>query len=118
MRVKDAVGAFGEEVAARHLRAAGMVVLARNWRSPRGELDIIARDGPALVFCEVKTRRGVSFGRPAEAVVPAKLTRIRALALEWLAASGLHPRQLRFDVVEVLAPPGGKVRVAHLRGVE
>jgi putative endonuclease len=53
MRVKDAVGRFGERLAADHLRAAGLTILATNWRCPAGELDIIARDGATLVFVEV-----------------------------------------------------------------
>ena len=53
-----AVGAYGERVAEAHLRAQGMVILDRNWRCTAGELDIVARDGDVLVFCEVKTRRG------------------------------------------------------------
>ena len=57
MRAKDAVGRYGEDVAARHLTEAGLVVLARNWRCREGEIDIVARDGDVLVVCEVKTRR-------------------------------------------------------------
>jgi putative endonuclease len=116
MRAKDAVGAYGERVAARHLTEAGLVVLARNWRCAHGELDIIARDGPTLVFCEVKTRRGEQFGSPAEAVVPAKVRRIRQLASLWLAGSGLRPGEIRFDVLSVCPQPAGPARVEHLRG--
>jgi putative endonuclease len=117
MAEKDAVGAFGEGVAVRHLEAAGMVVLDRNWRCGDGEIDVIARDGETLVFCEVKTRRGTRYGGPAAAVVPAKVRRLRRLALRWLSESGLHPRDLRFDVVSVLAPRHGGTDVEHLRGV-
>ena len=62
MRAKDALGRFGEEVAAEHLRLQGLQILARNWRCPTGELDIVARDGSSLVICEVKTRRSTAFG--------------------------------------------------------
>jgi putative endonuclease len=117
MAEKDAVGAYGEHVAVRHLEAAGMVVLDRNWRCRDGEIDVIARDGETLVFCEVKTRRGTAYGTPAAAVVPAKVRRLRRLALRWLSESGLHPRDLRFDVVAVLAPRQGGADVEHLRGV-
>src|SRR5689334_23085538 len=84
-RATDAVGAYGERVAVRALEAAGMRVLDRNWRCRRGELDIVALDGRTIVFCEVKTRRTASFGAPAEAVGPAKVRRLRALAAAWLA---------------------------------
>jgi putative endonuclease len=60
VRAKDALGRHGEEVAARHLAAAGLVILDRNWRCAAGEIDIVAADGDALVICEVKTRRGHS----------------------------------------------------------
>lgn len=116
MRAKDAVGAYGERVAVRHLREAGMVVLATNWRCARGELDVVARDGNALVFCEVKTRRSTVCGSPVEAVSPAKVRRIRVLATQWLSESGLHAPELRFDVVSVVAQAAGAARVEHLRG--
>jgi putative endonuclease len=116
MRAKDAVGAYGERVAARHLTDAGLVVLDRNWRCPHGELDLVARDGHTLVFCEVKTRRSDEFGTPAEAVVPTKVMRIRQLASLWLAGSGLRPREIRFDVLSVHPQRSGAARVEHLRG--
>jgi putative endonuclease len=116
MRAKDAVGAYGERVAARHLVEAGMVVLDRNWRCPHGELDIVARDGVALVFCEVKTRRGTEFGAPVEALVPAKVQRLRRLAGIWLADSGLRPGEIRFDVLSVFPQDTGAARIEHLRG--
>jgi putative endonuclease len=117
MRVKDAVGRFGEDLAVQHLEAQGMTVLCRNWRCRSGEIDVVARDGSALVFVEVKTRSSTLFGDPAEAVSPAKATRLRALALRWLAAhqdNGFSPC-LRFDVVAVVrtGPTGPTVR--HLK---
>jgi putative endonuclease len=113
--VRQAVGAYGERCAVQHLLAAGMRVLDRNWRCPRGEIDIIAQDGETLVFCEVKTRRGGDFGTPAEAVGAAKARRLRRLAAEWLATrAGGH--DVRFDVVEVVVPGRGAARVEHIRG--
>lgn len=116
MRAKDAVGAYGERVAVRHLAESGLVVLDRNWRCRDGELDIVARDGQTLVFCEVKTRRGDAFGTPAEALVPAKVSRLRRLATAWITASGLHPPEVRFDVLSVHPQNAGPARVEHLRG--
>jgi putative endonuclease len=112
-----AVGAYGEQVAARHLTEAGLVILDRNWRCPLGELDIVARDGPVVVFCEVKTRRSGRFGEPVNAVVPGKARRLRRLAAEWLGAAGVRADEVRFDVVSVLAPRRGAAEVEHLRGV-
>jgi putative endonuclease len=115
MRVKDALGQFGEQVAAQHLEQVGLSVVGRNWRCAEGEIDIIAQDGDVIVFCEVKTRSGLGYGDPTEALSQQKITRIRRLALRWLAANGLHYRALRFDVVSVLRSADG-VRVRHLRG--
>lgn len=114
-RVKGAVGRFGEQVAARHLQDAGLRILDRNWRCADGEIDIVAADGDTLVFCEVKTRSGLAFGDPAEAVVAAKAARLRRLALRWLAEHGLGWRELRFDVVTVLRR-ADELIVRHLRG--
>ncbi|HEX5204414.1 MAG TPA: YraN family protein [Actinoplanes sp.] len=110
---RQAVGAYGERVAARYLQEAGLVVLHRNWRCPDGELDLVLRDGDVLVFCEVKTRRTDLFGTPAEAVTPDKVRKLRHLANRWLEETGLHARTLRFDVVEVLPQPRGASRVRH-----
>lgn len=120
MRVKDAVGRHGEELAARHLEAAGLRILARNWRCREGELDIVARDGSVLVFAEVKTRSSLAFGLPAEAVDRAKSTRIRHLALRWIMAQRDEPdaefwSEVRFDVVSVVRGPDG-FEVTHLAG--
>ncbi|MGH3385885.1 MAG: YraN family protein [Nocardioidaceae bacterium] len=112
-----ALGQYGEDVAARHLVAAGMVVLDRNWRCSFGEVDLIARDGDTLVICEVKTRRGLDFGSPLEAVTYRKLARLRRLAAEWVRESGMHPDAIRIDVVGVLVRPRGSAVVEHLRGV-
>lgn len=115
-RAKDAVGAYGERVAVRYLIDQGMALLDRNWRGTAGEVDIIARDGDDLVFCEVKTRRTETFGPPIESVGPSKARRIRRLAAEWLTISGLRPREVRFDVVSVRPRPEGAASVEHLRG--
>jgi putative endonuclease len=120
MRVKDAVGRHGEELAARHLEAAGLQILARNWRCREGELDIVARDGSVLVFAEVKTRSSLAFGLPAEAVNRAKSARIRQLALRWMMAQRDEPdpvfwSEVRFDVLSVVRGPGG-FDVTHLAG--
>lgn len=116
MRAKDAVGRFGEDVAARHLARTGLVVLDRNWRCSLGEIDIVARDGDTLVVCEVKTRRGLRFGSPLEAVTEVKARRLRQLAAEWVRVHDVRPAQVRIDVVGVLAAAGDPVRIEHVRG--
>lgn len=114
---KDTVGRWGEDVAARHLVASGLVILDRNWRCSTGEIDIIARDGRTLVFCEVKTRRSEAYGTPFEAVTVDKARRQRRLAAAWLETAGLSVRDVRFDVVGVLCPRRGGPQVEHRRGV-
>jgi putative endonuclease len=112
---RRAVGAYGERVAAQHLADQGLVILYRNWRCSAGEVDLVLRDGDDIVFCEVKTRRGTAFGTPAEAISHRKVRKLRELAAHWLAETGLHPRDVRFDVVEVFPQPSGPTRVAHIR---
>jgi putative endonuclease len=115
-RAKDAVGAYGERVAVRYLTGQGMVLLDRNWRCRSGELDAVLRDGEALVFVEVKTRRSKRFGTPAEALVPAKVVRLRQAAAQWLAQAGVRAKEVRFDVVSVWPQAAGPASVEHLRG--
>ncbi len=116
-RLAVGLGDYGEAIAGRYLRDLGMQVLDRNWRCRWGEIDIVARDGDCLVVCEVKTRRGVHFGTPIEAVTRAKLARLRRLAALWLAEHELGFDDVRVDVIGVLRPPSGPAQVEHLRGV-
>jgi putative endonuclease len=115
---KDALGKYGEDLAARHFVGAGFTVLARNWRCPAGEIDIVARDGNVLVIAEVKTRRSTAYGTPAEAITRRKADKLRELAVLWLRE---HPGGggaiVRFDVVGVLLPTSGAAQLEHLRGV-
>lgn len=117
MRAKDGLGKYGERVAERHLVEQGMVVLDRNWRCELGEIDLVVRDGDALVVCEVKTRSGTGCGHPLEAVTPRKLARLRKLAARWVHDHGVHPSVIRLDVVAVLAEGHGAAAVEHVRGV-
>jgi putative endonuclease len=94
------LGARGEDLVAAWYAGRGYTVLARNWRCREGELDLVAARGRAVVFCEVKTRRGHAFGLPAEAVTGEKQRRLRRLAGRWLGeghASGGFD-DIRFDV--------------------
>lgn len=116
----DVVGRRGEELAARHLEAAGWRVLARNWRirgEVTGELDVVAVDPDGtLVIVEVKTRRGDRYGTPLEAVPPAKQRRLQRLAAAFLATAGVRAARIRFDVVGVAVSADGRPRLTHIRG--
>jgi putative endonuclease len=114
---RKALGDYGETIAARHLEAHGLVVLERNWRCELGEIDLVARDGDTLVVCEVKTRRGLDYGSPLEAVTARKAGRLRRLAMRWLDDHPVRPRHVRIDVVGVLTRPQGAALVEHVRGV-
>ncbi|MEU8864221.1 YraN family protein [Streptomyces umbrinus] len=118
-KARNALGKYGEDLAARRLTESGMTVLRRNWRSGRsGEIDIVARDGDALVVCEVKTRRTGTFEHPMAAVTPVKAQRLRGLAERWLQEhGGAPPGGVRIDVVGVLLPDRGAPVVEHVRGV-
>jgi putative endonuclease len=114
---KDVLGKYGEDLAARHLVGAGFTIMVRNWRCAAGEIDIVARDGDALVVVEVKTRTSAAFGSPAEAITERKADKLRELALMWLREHPDGGSGVRFDVVSVLAPKDGPARLEHLRGV-
>ncbi|MDQ1025803.1 putative endonuclease [Streptomyces umbrinus] len=118
-KARNALGKYGEDLAVRRLTDSGMTVLQRNWRSGRaGEIDIVARDGDALVVCEVKTRRTGTFEHPMAAVTPVKAQRLRGLAERWLQEhGGAPPGGVRIDVVGVLLPDRGAAVVEHVRGV-
>ncbi len=118
-RARLALGATGEELAARWYTRSGYQVLDRNWRCGDGELDLIVARGSLVVFCEVKTRRGAAFGTPVEAVTPGKQRRLRRLAGRWLAGRPPDERRypdLRFDVASVMAAPGTEPVVEVIEG--
>lgn len=110
------VGIRGEEIAANFLIARGFRILERNFRCKGGEVDIIARDpgDRSLVFIEVKTRRGLSYGVPQLAVTPFKQRQISKAALTWLSKNRLHDTNARFDVIAILLAPDGRHKVEHI----
>ncbi len=111
------LGDGGEEIVAVHLQRLGWSILDRNFRCPHGEIDLIAKDGEALVFVEVKARRGRAHGAPAEAVDARKRSRMLKTASAYLAqrsAGGAEPA-CRFDVAEVRMDPDGRATVRLIR---
>src|SRR4051812_44226087 len=100
------LGAAGEDAALQQYRDRGFDVLARNWRCPLGELDLVLVRGGLVVFCEGKTRRGDGFGGGHEAVTWRKQGKLRRLGEAFLLAHRLVPAAVRFDVASVRARPG------------
>lgn len=111
------LGAFGEDMAASHYSSRGGVILERNFRYPNGEIDIIVQEPDGtVVFVEVKTRRGESFGG-AEAVGRSKMARIKKAAALWLRGKPYF--NLRFDVLVVQMDAfTGEVEIDSYEGVD
>ena len=110
------IGRLGEDIAAAHLERLGYRVLDRNWRDRAGEIDIVAMQGGVVVFVEVKTRRGVARGLPAEAVNADKLERMRRCALAWLSEHRIRNSGVRLDVIAILVEEDHHT-VTHLQAV-
>jgi putative endonuclease len=117
MAAKDELGRHGEELAAEYLGREGYTIVDRNWRCSQGEIDIVAADGPELVFVEVKARSSVSFGHPFEAITTQKLARLRRLAAAWCEAHPGRGSRVRIDAIAIIAPRGAVAEIEHLRRV-
>jgi putative endonuclease len=109
------VGAIGEKLAVDFLRKRGYKILCRNFRCREGEIDIIAQQGDCLVFVEVRTKTGSSFGTPEESVTLSKREKLISLANAYLQACDNPPKWWRIDVVAVELAPDNKVsRLEHI----
>ena len=109
-------GNEGERLAARHLRRQGYKILARQYRTALGELDLIARDGACVVFVEVKTRRSTEAGLPVEAVDRNKQAQLTRLALAYLKRHRLLDSPARFDIVAIVWAAGSREpEITHYR---
>lgn len=116
------LGSWGEQWAAEYLERLGWQVVARNWRCPIGELDIVALDPvtqaePVAVAVEVKCRAGDGFGDPLEAITAGKLARLRRLAVAWKQQSGLRTGGLRVDAIGIVKVRGAGPQLRHVKGV-
>ncbi len=109
-------GPEGEQAAARFLEGRGYRIVERNYRTKRGEIDLIAEDGGTLVFVEVKARLNDRFGGPAAAVTASKQARIARIAQHYLARRRLKDRPCRFDVVLIWGDDPKTRRIEVLAG--
>jgi putative endonuclease len=110
-----AVGASGERIAAALLERAGCRIVARNWRCPGGELDLVALDGETLVCAEVRVRTGVAFGSAAESVLGIKTQRVLRAVAAFLDAHPEHAERIvRVDVIALTLDRAGRIiETAH-----
>jgi putative endonuclease len=101
LNLRQQYGAQSESLAARLLKRRGYTILETNYRTPLGEIDIIARDRDTIVFVEVKARRSLGFGGPKWAVTPKKQRKISMVALYYLKTTRQSQAKARFDVVAI-----------------
>lgn len=113
MHARTTFGHAAEDLVADHLESLGYLIVARNYRCPAGEIDIVAMKDATLVFCEVKARRDDRFGSPAEAVGYAKQARLKRLAAHWLRDHRPGAVDIRFDVVSVIVRDG-RTELTHI----
>lgn len=108
------VGTAGEDLAVRYLKKEGYEILQTNFRFERAEVDVVARQGEALVFVEVKSRRSKSFGGPEEAVTPRKQQQLHKAAEGYLFEHGIDDVECRFDVLAIYFH-GGKASIDYIQ---
>jgi len=112
---RASLGARGEELARLHAEARGCRTLARNVRTPFGEIDLVLEDDRGtIIFAEVKTRTGRGYGEAAEAVTSEKCRRLRRAALAYCQKTGRSDPAMRFDVFAVSLVPGKDAEVEHI----
>ncbi len=112
------LGQRGERIAADFLIRAGHVIRDRNWRCPRGALDLVTRDAGAIVAVEVKTRRSLDYGHPFEAIDRRKLERLYRLGRDWCAAHDAPAGRLRVDAIAIVTGDGSTApSIEHLEWV-
>lgn len=107
-------GSFGEQLALDLIHRLGWPVVAKNWRHGHLEIDLVAKDGPALVFIEVKTRRSLNYGTPDSFVTPAKQRKL------WQAAEAFmiehqHTWEIRFDIIAIFLPSAEEPVIQHYK---
>jgi putative endonuclease len=107
-------GEWGERLAKKHLRRQGLKFLTGNFRSERGEIDLVFRDADCLVFVEVKTRSSEAWARPSRSVDARKRRLLSQTALDYLQLLKNPPVKIRFDIVEVLLNEGKVREIRHL----
>ncbi len=115
MTHNQTIGRWGEDLAARHLQSRGDQILARNVRTPYGEIDLVSNRGGLTVFIEVKARTSGAFGNPEDAITPRKQAHLLAAAQHYAAEHAIDHWQV--DVIAVQGKPGQTPHLLHLENV-
>lgn len=113
--MKKTTGNFGEELAAKYVKKQGMKILERNFRTVRGEIDIVAKDDDQLVFIEVKTNRRGNSVAPELRVNVTKQKKLGKMAQQYLQNTSTTDTDCRFDVIGVILNEKGKHDISHIR---
>ncbi len=114
-QVRQRLGQYGERLAEQHLVSRGYIILARNYRCPAGEMDLVAQAGPMVIFVEVRTRRGRGYGTPEDSITPRKQAHLIAVAQTYLYEHMLDDALWRIDMVAVeMSAQGELLRVEHI----
>jgi putative endonuclease len=109
---KQAVGKWGESLAAKYLTRNGYQIVARNFRTPHGEIDLVALHAGQLVFVEVKTRTSRTYGLPEESITPRKQAHMLSAAEHYLERHPEH-EAWQYDVIAIERQHSGKVEIQH-----
>ena len=110
------VGKRGEDLACEELQRRGYVIVDRRFRTRRGEIDVVARDGAVIVFVEVKARADGHFGNPLESITWQKRRRLGHMAAAYMFQKNLGDASCRFDVVSIVEAPDGARTVELIQG--
>jgi len=117
MSTRLSLGRWGEAIAAEYLSHQGYTILEHNARTPYGELDLVALQGDALVFVEVKTRASLSFGLPEISVSPSKQAHLISSAQAYIQAHPELDDEWRIDVIAILRLPGEEPQIEHFENI-
>ena len=117
MSTRLSLGRWGEAIAAEYLSHQGYTILEHNARTPYGELDLVALQGDALVFVEVKTRASLSFGLPEISVSPSKQAHLISSAQAYIQAHPELDDEWRIDVIAILRLPGKEPQIEHFENI-
>jgi putative endonuclease len=111
------LGEMGEKIAAEFLKRQGYNILHQNYRCRFGEIDIVAKDNSSYVFIEVKTRRGLEYGRPIEAINKVKINRMLKTLQFYLKQYKIYNSNIRVDAMEIIVNNSKNIEINHIKNI-